>query len=1242
LKTRYFALPAIFGLVASLLLPFQPPATLSSQGSQSMSTASASEPTFTVAEESPSSTVTGRVVGSDVVTGGPAVGQQWDQRDLGDESENKYIQIFLERAEGDGYFNFVDLLPYDIEGEFNYTLTEIGEFRVRIVPFGYAEYAMTTSPTFTVNALGTEIELAAITVRPPDLRVVLRAVGASTDLVGGEIELLDSSDRQVGWFQPNPDNSFNLVFPANGEYQLIAYPSSQNYSATAAKRLYQLNFQNGVMTYGALDKISENGVETFVGYTPAKTGGDTSLDIILLGQANLAGRVVSPTGEVIPDSRVAAFYEEGRQVWKLAVNTDEEGRWAMALPPGTYTLTAEKPRERPELGDSIELGPFTVGDDGSVTMPGQSDFNFLNIDLALRVSTWSGTVVEPGTSTLMSEVQVCFVPRNDSPQWICSYTGDDGRWGIAAPADFTGFDETASLQIEPRAGSAFATKRVAGVDALTVLLGSYEVGTIYSGITLSPAIVNLRVQVMLPVGQAEVAGPDVWVGIERSVGGYLGGATTSQAGIAAFFIDNPAAGFTVSVNVDHIPSLSSRYSSTRTEFSIAEVGVPVNGVYTVVVFLAKPNFFGIGVAPDSEAQPLRDLWIELFDPETYEWLGGVITNPDGRFNLNVPVPSSGKATYELTVNPPWNSADFARKSYALEIDDGGRITVFDGIARVLADIEDELKVFKLSVGAPSVIGVVRDADGNAVRDSWVTPMQDTGLGYLEYLWQSGANTNRNGRFAMSLKDGNYLIEAEPSWNNAAGLSRSAKCQIRVENGAVVTRSSCVDANGGVNLSLRGPNLKFKLVDRASTPAPVAYAHVGVGVGNWFGWAQSNRSGDVSIFIDEAEIAAANPGMTGSQPIRFWVDPPWGRSDIANEAIVRWDCESGDATRPLCGSVPNVTIGQAFTSTILGNVQFPGPNVSLSVRYPDGTAADEAWVSIFLEGLNGNREWLGGGNANSAGLAAFNIPTALIDAAKEVDSAIRFAIEVNPGWRDRSGFSTKLYTTRTFAQVDGETFALEIPNLDLTLLQPTGTSPARWAWVGVEKLDGNPLNPVEWLGGTGLDSRGKGALTLPDSTKLKLTFFPGPGGGAQTECLVQTDEDGVLTAIGAGCAGGVITAAAGPNRNGITMTLGSGNVTGRVFDAIDSNLGVAGAIVYAERAGVIRQTVTDSNGNFGLQLDAGDVAWIIKVFVVARPEDSVAWQSRVDTLNETTRTSDDALSVVVGGASLTQNIGMVRQ
>jgi hypothetical protein len=269
------------------------------------------------------------------------------------------------------------------------------------------------------------------------------------------------------------------------------------------------------------------------------------------------------------------------------------------------------------------------------------------------------------------------------------------------------------------------------------------------------------------------------------------------------------------------------------------------------------------------------------------------------------------------------------------------------------------------------------------------------------------------------------------------------------------------------------------------------------------------------------------------------------------------------------------------------------------------------------------------------LAAFNIPTALT-----TDVTARFAVEVNPGWRDRSGFSTKLYTNLTFAQVKDQTFALATPNLAITLFQPASTTPARWAWVGLERLDNSTLAPVEWLGGTGLDNRGKGALTLPANTKLKLLFFPGAGGGAVTECLIETNGSAVPAAITSGCAGGVFAAVAETVPNTLTMTLSLGNYVGRVVDAIDNSIGIAGAIVYAERGGVVRQTVTDSNGNFGLQLDAGG-DWTIKVFAVSRPEDSFTWQSRVDTAKTNDSTADDAL-VVPGGTQLTPTIALARQ
>jgi hypothetical protein len=1326
MKTRYYALPAIFGLIASLLLPFQPPATLSDQApdtvvSQSATAVSSSTSSSLVTVTAAPSSSEGFSIASTLtqfrVTDGANVipGSSIDVFLVEGQNES-YVDGFEQPASGtidfdlndgvyyasvrpetvgnapfargvfdivvdgasvtvterggaevlpsggifdlvsptsnlqgrildsngqpfvfeNGAYIFIDLEKFDddrfqfagdyafpnSEGYFNFKIDTLGTYRVKVFLTGFDDYANTNSSSFVVSDLSSLQSISTITPQAPDARFFLRTADGTTNLTAGELEVRFSDGEQLGWFSPSSSGQINIAFPAPGTYRIITEVARDGSTPNSARKSYDVSVTGTVGNFTV----------TVAGVTAESNGSF----ILRHGAPTLMGTVYNPDKTaVIRFNNVVPSGADGREMWDLSVNTDVLGQYAITLPEGTHFLTARAPWGQSEFGSSSRIGPIVVNSAGVATSvpAGMSATAF---DITLRYPTWTGTVVEPGTTNVMTNVQVCFVPSRDSFEWICGDTDENGVWSITAPDNMTAFDENAELVISEFRNRQFAERRYTGAAELTSVLGAFSAGGRYGGIVVSPAVANLRIEVTLPDGTTPAS--NVWVGLDRQDEGWLGGSQTNGQGIASVSVNNPLDGFSVQVNIEHNAALNGTYAPVRKTFAANApgiVGPDANGVFTVELSLEIPNFRGTVVSPGNSPEGQRNVWVEAFNTSIDRWVGGVVTDADGDFSMNLEAPVSGTYVYDLILNPPHNSAEFARKTYRVTVDSAGDVTDVEfGPIGGATDVTAVSEVYTMALNSPSVRGVVTNPSNQTVRDSWVTPLQQLANGYTEYLWQLGANSNRDGAFSMGLEDGDYLLEANVPWNNSGGLSRSARCAITVDQGVVTTQSGCVDNNGNVNLELRAPNLTFTLVD--GNQQPVANAHVGVGLGDWFGWSQSNRNGEVSIFIDEPEIAAMNPSFTtgSTHKLRFWVDPPWGRSDI-----VRWECEATDQA-PLCDDVPLLTMGTDFpTTSVFADVEFPEPNTTVTVRYPTVAGADNsnapvgegAWVGLFLERSDqctGCREWLAGSNTNSAGVAAFNIPATVKDA-----SSSRFAIEVNAPWGERGEYSPVFIGGLTFDQLNLQSFALATPNLGLTVLQPGGISAARWSWVGLEELNESD-GFIGWISGSSVDRQGKTSLTLPANKRLKLLFFPGGGSeGVITECIVTTDANGIPTEVQNKCDAGGFTAATGDQITQLVLTLSAGNVTGVVTGVATGTPTVPGAVVYAEKyvGGVVvetQQTVTDSEGKYGLNLSplasTGD-KWVIKVFSVGRPGDARTWVSRTETAIDGS-TDDDAILI----------------
>jgi hypothetical protein len=588
------------------------------------------------------------------------------------------------------------------------------------------------------------------------------------------------------------------------------------------------------------------------------------------------------------------------------------------------------------------------------------------------------------------------------------------------------------------------------------------------------------------------------------------------------------------------------------------------------------------------------------------------------------------------VNPSGNSSEFARSYFDVDVAVNGTVTVSNGGGPISPDSNNRVA---LPLSTPNVTGrvVQPDTSSTAVRDSFVVPI-DSVTDW--YLWQQGANTNRQGDFSMFLENGNYRLEASVPYH-LTGLAKSAKCEIEISGEVLVSvGAGCGSVGSGVLLTLREPNLKFRLV-KGDNSVPVPFANVGARIGNYSVFTQADRFGVVSFFLDQDEMFAAadralefgwvrdqdeNPANGIQVPITFWVDPPWGSDDI-----VRWECETGD-NEPLCSGVAGIEkVGgtwQSWTeSGDIGDVSFKEPNTRVQVFYPLSGATLEpvgegAWVNLFRE-TGSWREWISGGNTNASGYAMFDIPEAI--------QGSTFSVEVNAPWYERSEYPSrtftglKLDTTSAgvyFALTGSGPFELPSKNLQVNVVASiSGTSlPAKWSWISVESIQtvSGSVN-YAWLGGNQTDDSGSAAFYLePNADVLyKLTVHPGPGVVATRYSCIIGSDGAVFT--GPSWTPNGETACDPVLAGELGISLGNGNVRGKVTDV--SNSAIAGAIVLADDGnGNLVSAVTNSTGDYFLDLDQSET-WDIKVIYVDA-SDTDPFVSRIDSSGSSAAVEDD--------------------
>ena len=1119
---------------------------------------------------------------------------------------SKWINVNLLQSYDNGnYFGWVSSTDVDENGQFAFGVAAAGAYKLEIEFNGFPDFGgISQLVTFTDANIDTP-QTFTLTPAAPDLKIAVRVPDGNSNLTNADIEIFNGYEY-VGRGSTSESGIAALTLPdvdsQTVEYELRVNPPRSAFGTA------KISYTAEVVDDGSTRTVSVK-TRTSSPTTVAPVDGITTLT---LGVPTLSGVVTDPNGSLVRNVEVVPIdTATGQEIWESMAVTDAFGRWSMALAQGSYDVFARAPWGDVTFGDGERVGPVAVDASGNATSV-PAGVTAGSFDLSLSNPTWSGTLVDPNdSSNVLTMGNICLATGSyEMRNWNCAQTNSEGKWSLSKPSGFTGFLEIDELMISEWGTGAFAERRLEGVTAIENVLGTYVAGTSYENIQLSPKAPNLQITVNTDSGAASRA----WVSVENSTS-WLGGGETNASGVANIGI--PDANLTdeliVQVYIDHVDSLNQDYANTK----VVLTNPGAVGTRTEAVSLAKPNFSVTLSEPSGDGSAISYGWIEIMNQATGEWVGGANTNQSGAAAMNLPA----DATYDVTVNPSWNGdSSFTKKTYVVAVNADGALTSVTDSNAVPVDGAGSPVVYPLVLGTPSLTGLVRDSSGNAQADSWVTPINHT---TKEYLWYLGANTRSGGQFSMDLANGQYYLEAQPSWRNS-GDTTSAQCSVEIASGSLNQSWSAadrcaIDVNGNALLDLRAPNLSFTLKDASGAVVP--YANVGMFLNEWSVWAQSNRYGVVSLFVSGDDINAQTDLGSGTHDIRIVVEPPYGNGDIA-----RIECDSGES-QPLCAQIPDYDqdapsdLDTAIGALALSEVSFAAPNTKLRVADPAGSPllAEGSWVNIFEEVLVGGTletQWVAGANSDSNGWVSFNL---------DEDISKTYMVEVNPAYEKRDDYAQTTYAGLTQAGlVSQQLFNLGTPNFKLKVMKADNSGVSRWGWVGVEEVDANG-DYIDWVTGVGTDRNGYVALSLEANKRYRIILNPGEvSDGSITRCLFEVSDLGVVSSVSGSCDSLVSFAT-----DVWTIKLSAGNVTGTIFYDNGSTISaLGGAIIQATNGTETVTTVAGTDGSYGLDLelsdDNGAINWTITAVYAKDPEDSNAYVQ-------------DSAQAVNGGVPTTANL-----
>ena len=486
-------------------------------------------------------------------------------------------------------------------------------------------------------------------------------------------------------------------------------------------------------------------------------------------------------------------------------------------------------------------------------------------------------------------------------------------------------------------------------------------------------------------------------------------------------------------------------------------------------------------------------------------------------------------TYRLRVEPYWEKRSLYPVQDYTVVVAGGVVTSV--INRLtLATVVKSGDRYTFVLSSPSVTGYVYMPGTSTEKVSNIQVAVIDSNG--RERWEYSTSSDASGKFGLNLPDGSYDLVARP-WGSGKTYTTSAKVRITVASGVV--------AGGDLTLRLRAPNV-WGVIVKPDGSTPLGEANINIYMNGEYAYAWTASDGAFGAYFENA------------------VPSPCGNCQIYISHNNTTDYSSKIYTFAALGNLANLAIG--------------GVNVRATVLYPEsgGATSPSKWGYVAIEEFDGtNYLWQPGSNTNELGKVGLSLT-----------SGKSYRITAYPGWERGGDFVPKTTTITNFDPTNAAHTALTItfltPNISF-VVKDRANQANSWGWYQVNKLN-STTNSYEYYINGYLNDQGRGSQLLEADGTYQITFWPGKAAGIE-KTLTITVATGVVSLNGS------------PLTTTTSVTLPTGNVSGRIISAASTP--VPGATVAAIRSDdptKIVSTVALSDGTFELGLDLS-FAWDIK-------------------------------------------------
>lgn len=537
-----------------------------------------------------------------------------------------------------------------------------GEYTVEVNPGGGGtglaakKYRLTVSGgTATIQGLtAVNGKIIAPVASANVLIKVISPNDATKVMLNASVNVTNSSDGSYVTGMGGNTGRLNLRVD-DGIYNLQVDPHDNSTEKLAVKNYTLTVTQDGSSVDIAGQSAGSNGLFNLVVSNPS-----------IIGQVTMPANGASvsvPNSWVVPTDSAT-----NNQLWQLGSSSDVNGRFGLAVPDGSYSVSAEVPwNSGYELARSaacevsVVAGQVTNAAGGCV----QSD---KSIALSLRSPNVSFVVVGADGHTPVPNANV-------SLQY--------GSWNIWATANSAGkvslFVDPAQIQSSNRLGNGVTVHLRATIDPpygdsslvrTECTQGDNSVGTICSKLnavvtgttytsqamgTVQMATPNTRVTVTLPNGTTSI-GAGAWIALFKEQPGcgncrsWVSGGVTDKNGVASFNLSDADKTGTFDVEVN------APYDKRNTYSQKLNKGLTYSDLATSTVSLGTPNLSLTVKQPNGQdADKWAGIGLEQVDPVSLnpiQWVAGYGTDEQGRVNMTVP----GDGTFRVTANPGFGSS----------------------------------------------------------------------------------------------------------------------------------------------------------------------------------------------------------------------------------------------------------------------------------------------------------------------------------------------------------------------------------------------------------------------------------------------------------------------------------------------------------------------------------------------------------------------------------------------------------